>query len=104
MRKVGKVQGLTMRHVARGTAGWDTSISKGSIIFVEYTYLGGVAPRALHGPAKPGQGFQAVGCWTLNNTLNDAVLTSGYAKDLEKACMEVWGWLRRWGRFKVQQS
>ena len=44
--------------------------------------LRGVAPRALHGPAKPGQGFQAVGCWTLNDTLNDTMLTSGYAKDL----------------------
>ena len=80
---MGKVQGPTKpRHVACGTAGQDTSISEGSIIFVEYMYLGGVTPRALHGPAKPGQGFQAVGCWTLNDTLNDTVLTSGYAKDL----------------------
>ena len=55
-----------------------------------HTWVGSL-PDVLHSLARPRQGFWAVGHWTLNNTLNDIVLTSGYAEDLEKVCMEVWG-------------
>ena len=64
------------------TVGWDTSTSRLGYKHQRRFYnicvihiLRGVTPRALHSPAKPGQGFRAIGCWTLNSTLNDIVLT-----------------------------
>jgi len=51
---------------------------------------GGVPMGSLRGPAEPGQGRRVVSCWTLNNTMNDTVLTSGYAEDLGHVRLDVW--------------
>jgi len=50
---------------------------------------------SLCDPVEPGQGRQIVSYWTLNNTLNDIVLTSGYAEDLVDVRLGVWGQRRR---------
>ena len=49
---------------------------------------GGVAAKSSHYPAKPKQGLQVVSHWTMNNALNEIVLTCQY---VENAPMEVWG-------------
>jgi len=46
--------------------------------------------RSLRGPVEPGQGRRVVSCWTLNNMMNDIVLTSGYAQDLGDVRLGVW--------------
>jgi len=51
---------------------------------------------SLRGPAETGQGHQIVSYWTLNNTLNGIVLTSGYVEDLGNVRLRVWGQRGRW--------
>jgi len=45
----------------------------------------------LQGPVEPGQGCRVVSYWTLNDMMNDMILTSGYAEDLGNVCLHVWG-------------
>jgi len=53
---------------------------------------------SLRGLAEPGQGHQVVSYWTLNNMLNDMVITFRYAEDLGNVRLDVWGQRRRWRR------
>jgi len=46
---------------------------------------------SLRGPVEPGQGCCIVSYWTLNNIMDDMVLTSGYAEDLRNVRLRVWG-------------
>ena len=68
---------------------------------------GGIAPRVVTLSGWAGQGCWVVSCWTLNNALKDIVLTPRYAKDLEKAPVEVCvcgggGWGRGQGGGQIQ--
>jgi hypothetical protein len=54
--------------------------------------LGGVAPGVVNRLGEPGQGLRIVSRWTPND---DIILTSGYAKGLGNAHIEVWGRLGR---------
>ena len=44
-----------------------------------------------HGLGEPEQDLRVVSHQAPNDALNDMVLTSGYAEDLENPLMEVWG-------------
>jgi len=52
----------------------------------------------LQGPVEPGQGRRVVSYWTLNDMMNDTVLTSGYAEDLGDVRLDVWEQRRGWAR------
>ena len=52
--------------------------------------------ESSHGLGEPEQDLCVVSHRALNDTLNDMVLTSGYAEDLGTALMEVWGQQGRW--------
>ena len=54
-------------------------------------YLGELLPESSYSLGKPEQDIQVVRDQALNDTLNDIVLTYGYAKGLGNAPMEVWG-------------
>jgi len=45
----------------------------------------------LHSRAEPGQVHRVVSCRTLKDTLNDIILTSGDAENLENVYLDVWG-------------
>ena len=75
--------------------GQATSSSKVYAIYVQRTYVEESLLGLLHGVGKPGQGFRDVGCWRLNDTLNDIVLTVQYTDGLESARIEVWGAARK---------
>ena len=66
-----------------------TSISEVYSISVQCTYMGESLLESSHGLGEPGQDLRVVRDQTLNGALNDIVLTSGYAGDLENALMEV---------------
>ena len=51
--------------------------------------MGESLPESSHGLAKPRQGLQVVSHWTMNDALNEIVLTSQYAGDFENAPMAV---------------
>ena len=54
--------------------------------------LGESLPESLHGLGGPGQDLRVVrGLLDTERCLEDIVLTSGYAEDLENAPVEVWG-------------
>ena len=50
-------------------------------------YLGELLPELSHSLGEPGQDLQGVSHWTLNDTLKDTILTSGYAEGLGNAPM-----------------
>ena len=56
-----------------------------------------------HCPAKPRQGLQVVSHWTMNNALNEIVLTSQCVGGLENVPMEVWGAARKAARKVVRK-
>ena len=53
-------------------------------------------PESSHGLGEPKQDLRVVSHRAPNDALNDMVLTSGYAEDLENALMEVWGRREKW--------
>jgi len=46
---------------------------------------------SLHSRAGPGQVHRVVSCRTLKETLNDIILTSEDAENLENVYLDVWG-------------
>ncbi len=66
-----------------------TSISEVYSISVQRTYMGESLPESSHGLGEPGQDLRVVRDRAPNDTLNDTVLTSGYADGLVNAPMEV---------------
>ncbi len=53
-------------------------------------------PESSHGLGEPEQDLGVVSHRAPNDALNDTVLTSGHAGDLDNALMEVWGAARKW--------
>jgi len=59
--------------------------------YTSRTYMEELPMGLLQGPVEPGRGCRVVSYWTLNDMMNDMILTSGYAEDLGNVRLRVWG-------------